>query len=606
MFRRFFISAMFLSLLATVTCQAERTTPMSDSEGTTDAKTGKKKALSKGVAKTLKILSYLNYRDRNVDRPIVGPVEFEKARGKRIGQVTIKVMYPYGVDLDSPKVYHPTKFQKFANGMQFRTRTWVIRNELLFKEGDAIDPILFADSERNLWGKNIYKDIKFVLTEMPDSTVDVTVYIRDKWNWSVTSSLDYDKVTPGIQFNNILGLPQVINAGVSINYRPDNLYTVSASYNYSNINSSFVDVTLSGSYDRFQQGGSLNIVRNFYSANAQWAGHIKASVINQQYIAPTLASKPLHAPNLSNVQDFWLARAFKMPEKIYQRTPLLRLIISTRLVRTAYNTRPYLHSADRSINFVNQTYLLGSIGFARWDYYIDHNVYELGKAEYFTKGISAAFISGFQEDEELGRRTYVGISLQYGKHFRGAGYLLSQFKHGGFVKENNYEQALIDWSNIFYTEMQKLNKTSVRQFFTLGAKWGFSRPQGREIVANTYNGLRGLYSNGLRGDRTYTASYEVDFYAQKKVAGFTSSMFLFTDLVLVQKALPQTTFQSAVGFGFRLRNLNFGIDFIEILFAYYPKLQVPDQHPINYLGNYKNDRTPEKRDLFSSNILTVD
>ena len=566
----------------------------------------RKKKSQKAAIKALKILSFLNYSDRNVDRPLVGPIAFQRYKGKRIRHIEVKVMYPYGIDLDSPSVYHPTKFQKFANKIQFRTRQWVIFNELLFKEGDAIDPILFSDSQRNLWTKGIYKDIKFILADVGNGDVDVIVYIRDKWNWSVTSSLDYDKVTPGIQFNNIFGLPQSINGGVSINYRADNIYTINAAYKYSNIKSTFIDASLNITYDRFRQGGGLEIIRNFYSAKAEWAGHVKAYIVNQSYIAPSLSSRPILAPNLSNTQDIWLARAFKMPFKFYEKSPLLRLIVSTRLLRTAYMSRPYIHNLDRSINFVNTTYLLGAIGMARWDYYIDHNVYELGKAEYFTKGLSASLLVGFQEDEELSRRTYVGASLQYGKYFQNAGYLLSQFKYGGFATDRSYDQILVDWQNTFYTVPHKIGRATSRHFINTNMKLGFSRPAGREIVANNSNGLRGLYSNELRGNRTYGLGYEVDFYAQKRVAGFASSMFLFTDLVLIQKTVQENRFQSAVGFGFRLRNLNFGIDFIEILFAYYPKLQVNDQKPYNYLGNYKNDRTPEKRDLFTPNILSVD
>ena len=558
------------------------------------------------ATKALHILSFLNYSDRNVDRPLVGPVAFNPYKGKHIRHIEVKVMYPYGVNLDSPEVYHPTKFQKFANKIQFRTRQWVILNELLFKEGDAVDPILFSDSQRNLWTKNIYKDIKFILTNADNGDVDVTVYIRDKWNWSVTSSLDYDKVTPGIQFNNVFGLPQVINAGVSINYRADNIYTVNASYRYSNIKSSFVDASLNMTYDRFKQGGGLEIVRNFYSAKAEWAGHIKAYIINQSFIAPSLSSNPILAPNLSNIQDIWLARAFKMPFKFYEKSPLLRLIVSSRMMRTAYMSRPYLHNPDRSINFINSTILLGGIGFARWDYYIDHNVYELGRAEYFTKGLSASLLVGFQEDEELSRRTYVGASLQYGRYFNNGGYLLSQFKYGGFATDRSYDQVLIDWQNTFYTLPHKLGKATSRHFINTNMKLGFSRPAGREIVANNTNGLRGLYSNELRGNRTFGLGYEIDFYAQKRVAGFASCMFLFTDAILIQKTFNDNKVQTAVGFGFRLRNLNFGIDFIEILFAYYPKLQVADQQPYNYLGNFKNDRSPEKRDLFTPNILSVD
>ena len=65
-------------------------------------------------------------------------------------------------------------------------------------------------------------------------------------------------------------------------------------------------------------------------------------------------------------------------------------------------------------------------------------------------------------------------------------------------------------------------------------------------------------------------------------------------------------FQSGVGVGFRLRNLNFGLGFIEVTLAYYPKLNVPDQQQFSLMGNIISNRTPIKKDLFTPDLLNVD
>lgn len=62
-----------------------------------------KKAL-KGLQKAVNMIGYLNYNDRKVDRVLSGIQVFEYFKGKRINEITVKVMYPYGVDLDSPNV----------------------------------------------------------------------------------------------------------------------------------------------------------------------------------------------------------------------------------------------------------------------------------------------------------------------------------------------------------------------------------------------------------------------------------------------------------------------------------------------------------------------
>src|SRR5579862_6968693 len=115
-----------------------------------------KKKLLNGLNKTLIYISYASYSDRTVDRPLTGPDEFETYKGKTIRDVDITVLDPYGVTIDKPHTDHLTHFQKFADKMQIKTKEWVVRNDLLFKSGDKVSPILFADTERNLWDRGTF------------------------------------------------------------------------------------------------------------------------------------------------------------------------------------------------------------------------------------------------------------------------------------------------------------------------------------------------------------------------------------------------------------------------------------------------------------------
>jgi hypothetical protein len=40
-----------------------------------------------------------------------------------------------------------------------------VKNDILFKEGDKVNPLLFADSEKLLWDRKKFKDIRIVLFE---------------------------------------------------------------------------------------------------------------------------------------------------------------------------------------------------------------------------------------------------------------------------------------------------------------------------------------------------------------------------------------------------------------------------------------------------------
>jgi hypothetical protein len=557
------------------------------------------------LKKTIHYLSFTEYNDKKVDRPLPGPAAFEKIKGKKINTITIKILEPFGVDIDDPKNYHPTKLQTFANKVQTPTRSWVIRNELLFQEGDTVNPLAFSDSERNLWLKNVYKDIKFAITPVDSNQIDVVIYIRDRWNWSLASDIDFHRLTTGPVFSNMFGFPQSFGVAASFNYDLDNPYTLAAAYMYSNIAATHIDATLTGRFDNVQRGGQLFVNRPFFSGKTVWAGHVALSYYDQQYISLSPEGPAVLEPNKVNTQDFWMARTFDLPGNLSKKHPLYKLIAAARMIRVDYPQRPYIYSSDGTISFLDYTTIVGGIGFAQWDYYVDHNIYTLVQSEYYPKGLSGALLGGFQDDELLQRRTYLGAAMQYGYYFKDKGYILSQFKYGGFPVYNNYSQLLVDWRNTFYTIHERVGRASLRQIFNLYGRWGYDRPFGRDIYVDNFTGLRGLYTNQLRGNTTYAFDYEVDFYAPKKILGFNTVMFVFTDFALIQQTVKDNTFQPGMGVGFRFRNVSLNIDFIQLMIAYYPGLNIPYQTPYNLVGSSNNDRQPQNRDLFEPTILTV-
>jgi len=69
-----------------------------------------------------------------------------------------------------------------------------------FRKVDTVNPLAFSDTERKSWLKNVYKDIKFVITPVDEDGVDVVIYIRDRWNWSLQTSVDFSRLTTGPLF----------------------------------------------------------------------------------------------------------------------------------------------------------------------------------------------------------------------------------------------------------------------------------------------------------------------------------------------------------------------------------------------------------------------
>ena len=568
-----------------------------------------KKKVVNGLSKTLIYVSYLSYSDRKVDRPLHGPEEYEAYRGKRIRNIDIRIIEPYGATIDKPVTDHYTKFQKFANKIQIRTKDWVVRNDLLFKQGDKIDPILIADTERNLWERETFKDLKFFVEPVDDNPeeVDIVIMLQDRWSWGINTVLAYNSVAAGIQFKNFMGLPQSISNYISFNFRKDNFYTLLGSYRYENIKRTHIDAIVKYQYDNFNKGVWLNINRNFFSANSQWAGHIQGSFQHQSAAEPNSLGQAIPTNVTFNTQDIWLARAFKLPG-LGPKMDLTRLIVSGRMTRTQYTARPFEVSQDGSQIFLNRTSFLGSIGLANWDYYLDHSVYYLDQAEYFGKGFNPSLIFGYDQDEQLGRRFYSGAQIDYGAYIKGFGYFDTRASYGAFSKKRVYEQILGKLSENFYSAPVKLGRRFLmRQFVSGSVSLGFNRPENKELIMNNANGVRGIFVNYIQGTRSYVLNLETDVYPTFKILGFSGAAFCFADLAFMQQGpLTSGTLTQGYGIGLKLRNLTMGIGYFEITFAYYPKLSIPIIKPYAIIGGFENSRAISANNLFVPAVLTTD
>ena len=571
-----------------------------------------KKKLVKGLTKTLLYVSYLSYHDRQVDRPLNGPEEYATYKGKIIRNIDIRIIEPYGTTIDKPVIDHYTPFQKFANRIQIKTKEWVVKNDLLFRQGDAIDPILISDTEKNLWDRSTFKDIKIFVVPVDDSPgeVDIVVMLQDRWSWGLSSTLAYDHISGGIEFKNFMGLPQSIWSNVSVNFRRDNIYTLAGGYGFDNIKRSHVDVSIRYNYDNLSKGADIKIVRNFFSANSQWAGHVKAAFNQESAALPNTFGAAIPTNVTYNWQDVWLARSFILPKSLGKDLDLMRLVVSGRMYRYQYNNRPYEVSPDGSQIFLNRTYFLGSIGLANWDYYIDHSVYYLDQAEYFGKGLNPSIIMGVDDDEQLGKRFYSGMQVDYGKYVKRLGYFDTRVSYGGFSKKKVYEQILGRVSETFYSAPVLLgprHRFVLRQFVRGTVNLGFNRPENKELIVNNASGVRGIFVNYIQGTRSYVLNLETEVSPTFKIIGFSGAAFAFADLAFMQQnPLISGTLTQGYGVGLKLRNLTMGIGYFEITFAYYPKLSIQSIKPYAIIGGFDNARSISADNLFVPTVLSTD
>lgn len=564
------------------------------------------------IHKVILVLSYMNYSDRIIDRPLKGQSRYLPYQGRVIRNIRIQILPPYGVSLDEPEKYQPNKLQKLANKMQLKTLEWVVKNDLQFKEGDTIEAIDFSDTEKLFWERANLKDFKIEVTPVDSGNyADVLILARDRWSWNLKSAPAFDNVTFGVVLSNFLGFPHSITQTVSLNFRADNFYLVEGVYRYNNIVRTKINFLSYYNYSRIATEGGAGFEKKFQSADDRWAGCILFDVVDSKARQTSKFGPIISTNTLTLNTDIWFARSFVLKKsKTEINDEYFRIITSARVFRTDYLKRPYLFAPDNLQQFLNGMFVLGGIGFSSWDYYFDRMVYNLGNGEYFSKGNSLSFIMGMQYDEKLKHRVYLGFKFNHGVYLNKAGYLFAEMNYSAYMKPKERGQGLIKLKGTFYSKPLTLKKWYARHFFSAAAYVGINQVSGRENIVNHLNGLTGVYFDALRGNITSVLNYEVAFYPTFKVFGLTSNIFAFTDLAITAgsatvNAAPTRVYPSA-GFGLRVRNLEFAWGYIELSFSYTPVLKQYNFNPALFSYDEENRRAITRSSLFDKEMLSLD
>jgi hypothetical protein len=140
---------------------------------------------------------------------IPSPEELEAA-GAVVGKVRVVVGDVFDTSLEGESSW----LYRTANRLHIETRPSVIRDQLLFKEGDPYDHRLLRETERNLRARGYLYDANIVPVAWDGHAVDLEVRTRDVWtlNPGVSFSRKGGENTFGVQLqeDNLLGNGQRI------------------------------------------------------------------------------------------------------------------------------------------------------------------------------------------------------------------------------------------------------------------------------------------------------------------------------------------------------------------------------------------------------------
>ena len=182
------------------------------------------------------------------------------------------------IDLDKADVFdlsNPEEdrwLYRGANRFHIVTRDSTIRNQLLFRSGDAYDKRVVEESERILRRNKFLYDAKITATRVADGTVDLVVSTRDVWSLapelSVSRSGGETRSRVGLEESNLLGRGQSLRV-----LRDNDIERSENIVEFSDRNLGTTWVSLRARYSDNSDGDSklLAVTRPFYALDTRWA-----------------------------------------------------------------------------------------------------------------------------------------------------------------------------------------------------------------------------------------------------------------------------------------------------------------------------------------------
>lgn len=516
--------------------------------------------------------------DKSIPQGILekSDIPFDAYAGKTIGSISF-----VQVDLLEGSVDDTTKVAvsgvgKFFNRAHVKTRQWILKNYMLVKKGDKVNPGILSDNERVMRELPGISDARFVLVEdeVDEKTVNLIVITRDIFPIGITASASsFNNFSFGLWNYNTLGLN--FDFGGSLlydsDYKPSEGFEIKTGFR--NLRGSFIGGELSYIRAFLTNSLRMQLSRKFLSPLTKYGGEIQLGWITDGYKLQgedTLIQGVYNA----NFQDIWLGRSFLLGSQKSRQN----IILSARYEREKFFQRPFV-SADSNIDFQNSNIYLGKIAFSNLNYYKSTMIRAFEISEDIPYGVGAGITFGYMDSEYLGR-AYFGASFSAAKYFQKLGYLSGNILAGGFYKDGSVSQGLFETGLFYYTPLTKINLYSMRNFIQLDYKQAITK----DVEGNVNFGdkMSNLKQDNLNGNSTLVINYELVLFSPWYLYGFRFAPYLFADLGLISQSrnvFYKGSFYSAPGIGLRIGNESMAFKSAVIGIGFLPR-RLTDQSPV--------------------------
>ncbi len=514
---------------------------------------------------------------------------FARYKGRTIRSIHIHVLDPFATDVRDTIVRPTNWLERVGNGAHITTREFVVKGVLLFKAGDALDPLELRESERLLRTYSLANDA--LITVLPadggEREVDVLVVVQDRWSLEVAASGDLNGANVQIEENNLLGMGQLLEQEVGYDLsrsRP----VLKGAHRVYNFGESHMGSTLRYMASQELDQVLLSLDRPFFSPLTKWAGN---ATISHTWYRPDMDPRytvQRHGTLQTTRYDLWGGVSLKANSDTTEKARSENVVLATRYIDQAYRVSGPLSD---SLRYSDDRTALVSIQFSEQLFVKDKYLYRFGSAEDVALGRLLSFTTGAVWIPGKAPLPYSGISASYATSTENGRYTMLSVGVGSFWRNARSTNAVASVSLYGFTSLLELGKWKVRQFMT--ATYAKSiRPSSPMSLDLAGDQLARMNAYGWYGDQKLLLRMETVGYAPLSVFGFRFAPVLVVALGTLgseHEALYTTTYRGTIGLGLLIRNERLLSNTFRVSFAFYPGLppELGDQFRYNALNSLR-------------------
>ncbi len=471
--------------------------------------------------------------------------------GKPIEVVIVHQVARFEGSWDEDQASHQHLLNSVTKPIHSYTKDRLIRDYLLFEQGQLLDPFLLADTERMLRELDFINDVRIRIVPLMGETESVVVVIetQDRWPFGVTGKIkDPDRYDVNLFFSNLGGYG--VRLENKMIYRGD----LEPNLGYQgilskrNIRGSFVDLGLLYEDSWARLSKQAEIQRHLIHPGIKWVGGAK-----WEY---TDVRDDGGIPRKFEVTDTWVGHTIRLRKvRSTEKSARPLLVPAVRFKKLDFMERPVARPDSNAAYLNTRDYMLG-LTFQRLKHYKTNLLFKMGETEDVPAGFTVKLTGGYQ-DREFYDRTSSFFQTAYLTTRNRGDILLGFVDVGGYFHDYAFEDGSLNVGGTYITRLMGGSRYRFRFYSFLTYTSAFNRHGEGTLVLGNKTGLRGLEDNEVVGNKRLILKLESRMFTPWRMMGFKFMVFGYADVGTVGGEgdhLPAKKIYSSVGLGFQFES----------------------------------------------------